>query len=257
MDIITKGEAYRIKCTFIDFVITSWENLITEPFHIRYNDIVPLRDYIIENDEIEWAKELCKDIVIERLRNKYLLEESEAIKIIKENRDNKTINQHWRGYKANDIYWVIKGIAAECIGVVNLLQNWLDEKNISYIEWIENKEKGNIHPKQNLDTYPDVLNTDKAQSLFTGVEALGYCKKTESGWIWTGKASLFGYFVDVASDFLNLRPDNGRIPWKLFKSAFKCRDETISTARQKVSAYRHKRGTEPEGFYDIKKLCKS
>ena len=100
---------------------------------------------------------------------------------------------------------------------------------------------------------PAELDTDEAKSLFQKIK---YCVQDGSLYRWTGTASLFGYFVDLASEKLNVRPWNNRIPWKIFKTAFQCNESDISTAKQAVNDYKNKRLSEPEGFLEIKETCK-
>lgn len=81
--------------------------------------------------------------------------------------------------------------------------------------------------------------------------------KTDSGYKWEKSEALFGYFADKVSDYLNIRPYNGNIPWRLFKAAFVNVDYTfINTARQKVNDYKNKGLSEPEGFLEINKILK-
>lgn len=103
---------------------------------------------------------------------------------------------------------------------------------------------------------PDALNTDKAKSIFKELEKLGFMKIANGTLKWLGTNSLFGYFADRASDKLNMRPSNDRIPWEIFKKAFNLDEGSISTAKQAVNSYRNKGLSEPEGFLDIKKVIK-
>ena len=103
---------------------------------------------------------------------------------------------------------------------------------------------------------PDALNTDKAKSIFKELEKIGLIKIENDTLKWLGTNSLFGYFVDRASDKLNIRPSNDRNPWEIFKKAFNLDNRSISTAKQAVNGYRNKGLSEPEGFLDIKKVIK-
>ena len=106
--------------------------------------------------------------------------------------------------------------------------------------------------QQEVD-FPKELNTDEAIKLF---DKLKWCTKDGSFYKWEGSSSLFGFFVDLASDKLNLRPSNGRIPWKIFKVAFQRSESEIETAKQAVNGYKNKGLSEPEGFLELKKACK-
>lgn len=121
---------------------------------------------------------------------------------------------------------------------------------------IRHEEKKNDTENTDIKALPEKLDTEKSKTLFQKIIDLKYCISDGNVYKWTGSPSLFGYFVDVASDFLNVRPSNNRLPWKIFKIAFQCSDTDISTAKQAVNDYRNKGLSEPEGFLDIKKLCK-
>lgn len=123
-----------------------------------------------------------------------------------------------------------------------------------------NNEQTTGEPQQNKPeqpkTLPKELDTDEAKALFQEITDLGYCTFDGNLYQWTGTPSLFGYFVDIVSDFLNVRPSNGRLPWRLFKPTFQCSDTDISTAKQAVNDYKNKNQSEPEGFLSIKNICK-
>ncbi len=97
---------------------------------------------------------------------------------------------------------------------------------------------------------PPKLDNEEARKAF---EMVTYCQRDNELYIWTGTSSLFGYFVDKASDKLGVRPSNDRIPWKIFQQAFQCSDTDIATAKQAVNDYKNKGISEPEGFLEIKK----
>lgn len=105
-------------------------------------------------------------------------------------------------------------------------------------------------------TFPKELDTVEAKGLFQKIIDLGVCVHDGNLYKWKGTPSLFGYFVDVGSNYLNVRQSNGRIPWKLFQPVFQCSDTDISTAKQAVNGYKNKNLSEPEGFLDIKKICR-
>lgn len=103
---------------------------------------------------------------------------------------------------------------------------------------------------------PKELDTDEAKALLKKVIELELCVSDGNLYQWKGTPSLLGYFVDIVSDYLNVRPSNGRLPWKLFKTAFQCSDTDIATAKQAVNDYKNKSQSEPEGFLYIKNICK-
>lgn len=106
--------------------------------------------------------------------------------------------------------------------------------------------------KEKVFAIPDELNTDEARQLFGKIR---WCVEDGSLYRWDGTTALFGAFVDLTSDRLNIRPSNGRIPWRIYKTAFQCSDKYISTAKQAVNDYKNNHISEPEGYKDIKDAC--
>ena len=137
---------------------------------------------------------------------------------------------------------------------LHFILSWLNDDRIRLLNMIDRlrcMDKKN--DKSNNILLPAELDTDEAKSLFQEIK---YCVQDGFLYSWTGTSSLFGYFVDIVSDTLNVRPSNGHIPWKIFKIAFQRSDSDIATAKQAVNDYRNKGLSEPEGFLDIKKACK-
>lgn len=105
--------------------------------------------------------------------------------------------------------------------------------------------------KMETVSLPEELDTDEAKKLFSCIQ---WCKKDGNLYKWTGSLALFGYFVDKTSDYLGIRPSNNRIPWKKYRKAFQMKD--TDTAEQAVNDYKNKQKNEPEGFLEIKRLCR-
>lgn len=101
--------------------------------------------------------------------------------------------------------------------------------------------------------FPEELDTQEAKALFGKIK---YCVKDGDFYKWVGTSALFGYFVDIVSKKLDVRGSNDRIPWKIFKAAFQCEENVITTARQAVNDYKNKYSSKPEGYLDIKIACK-
>lgn len=124
-------------------------------------------------------------------------------------------------------------------------------------EWLDEHLNSNTDNKhitaESLRIMPKELNNDKAKKLFNKIEELGHCEKDGDIYKWVASASLFGYFVDKASDILNVRPSNNNIPWRVFKQAFQMNETNVRTAKQAVNGYNNKCKNEPEGALDIKK----
>ena len=82
---------------------------------------------------------------------------------------------------------------------------------------------------------PKELNTKEAENLFAQIS---YCEKDGNLYKWNGTPSLFGHFVEMTSDALNIRPSNGRIPWSIYKQAFQMSEKSITTAKGKINRNR-------------------
>lgn len=102
---------------------------------------------------------------------------------------------------------------------------------------------------------PKELDTKEARELFEKTVNSGYCKKDNSLYRWTATGSLFGFFVDCASERLKVRSSNNRIPWSMFEKAFQCEKTTITTAKSAVNGYATKELNPPVGYEDIAKIC--
>lgn len=67
-----------------------------------------------------------------------------------------------------------------------------------------------------------------------------------NGLTWTKTAALYGYFIDMVSDRLNLKASNGRTQWKTF-GFITNHTSLLNTARQAVNGYKNKGLQPPEG----------
>lgn len=103
---------------------------------------------------------------------------------------------------------------------------------------------------------PDVLATDKAKKLFERAINKGLISVNGDKYKWNDTASLYGYFVDKTSDFLNIRPSNNRIPWKKYEAIIKNHSSLIATAKQAVNDYKNKELPPPEGDDKVNDICK-
>ena len=94
---------------------------------------------------------------------------------------------------------------------------------------------------------PDVLATDEAKKLFESAINKGLISVDGDKYKWNDTASLYGYFVDKTSDFLNIRPSNNRIPWKKYEAIITNHSVLVATAKQAVNDYKNKELSPPEG----------
>ena len=113
---------------------------------------------------------------------------------------------------------------------------------------------GYLPPEQG--TAEKKLNTDKSKELFAKAVKKELVKKDGEKYKWNGSASLYGYFVDKTSDFLNIRHSNNRIPWKMYGTIITNHSEILETARQAVNDYKNKGLPPPEGDDIVNDICK-
>lgn len=102
----------------------------------------------------------------------------------------------------------------------------------------------------------DVFETDEAKKLFERAIAKGLISADGNKYKWNDTASLYGYFVDKTSDFLNIRPSNNRIPWKKYERIIINHSILIATAKQAINDYKNKELSPPEGDDKVNDICK-
>ena len=112
--------------------------------------------------------------------------------------------------------------------------------------------RGTYHPKQvqqkKAQTEKEVLHlSDDVKALLERATRKGVIEADGCKYRWKDTASLYGYFVDKTSDFLNLRHSNNRIPWKKYEAFITNHRELLATARQAVNDYKNKKLNPPEG----------
>ncbi|MDE6263768.1 MAG: hypothetical protein K2M11_01355 [Paramuribaculum sp.] len=103
---------------------------------------------------------------------------------------------------------------------------------------------------------PGKFDTPEAMILFDGLCENGLAQKVGNAYAWLGTNALFGYFVLRSSDKLNIRHDNGRLPWGIYQQGFSMTTEQISTAKNFVSNFKSRKVNEPQGYDVILRLCK-
>ena len=78
----------------------------------------------------------------------------------------------------------------------------------TFIDMLGMQKDNLLVEKKEKESLPNKLRTKEAKDLFKKIIELGYCVKDGGLYKWTGTDALYGYFVDVASYFLNVRPSN-------------------------------------------------
>lgn len=103
-----------------------------------------------------------------------------------------------------------------------------------------------------------VFLTEKAQEFLAYLKEKEYLTQKHDGrFEWLKSARLYGYFVDQCSEYLSMRPSNGRIPWKRFESLFLNHQQLLKGARQGVDDYSNRDLAKPEGYILICEYCDS
>lgn len=103
---------------------------------------------------------------------------------------------------------------------------------------------------------PKELRTDEAKEMFKRAIDKGFVVVDGDRYKWNDTASLYGYFVDKTSDYLNLRSSNNRIPWKKYEAIITNHSTLLATAKQAVNDYRNKELPPPEGDDKVNDICK-
>ena len=103
---------------------------------------------------------------------------------------------------------------------------------------------------------PQEFVTDKAIKLFGRALEKGLIINDGDKYKWNDTASLYGYFVDKTSDFLNLRYSNNRLPWKKYGGIITNHSQLLMTARQAVNDYKNKELPPPEGDDKVNDICR-
>lgn len=113
-------------------------------------------------------------------------------------------------------------------------------------------EKKYIHESKQVSKFE----TDEAKELFGKALVKGLIKNDGNKYEWADTASLYGYFVDKTSDYLNIRPSNNRIPWKFYGEIITNHSKILTTAKQAVNDYNNKGISPPEGDDKVNDICK-
>lgn len=141
--------------------------------------------------------------------------------------------------------------------------------NISEI-YIWNKERKRVlmelrdkfvsQQPQSLNPEPQQVakefESDEARYLFERAITKGLVSMDGDKYRWNDTASLYGYFVDKTSSYLNIRPSNERIPWKKYKAIIINHTKLLATAKQAVNDYKNKELPPPEGDDKVNDICK-
>ena len=155
-----------------------------------------------------------------------------------------------RLHPSNEYY-----VSHDCNGL--MLLNGICKYYHEYIEFIRdvivNQQYDVSIKSPGSSVLPKELNTHEAKELFSQIPN---CVPYEGAYKWNGSMALFGYFVEKTSETLNIRHDNNRIPWGIYKTAFNLTDKNINTAKDEVNKRNNAHKPEPEGFDKIKIVCK-
>lgn len=143
------------------------------------------------------------------------------------------------------------------LGAISEIYIWNKERKKALIKLRDGKrtelEQTAPEPQQ---TKPEVLNNDKAKELFKRAISKGLISTDGDKYKWNDTASLYGYFVDKTSDFLNIRPSNNRVPWIKYKEIISNHSELLATAKQAVNDYKNKELNPPEGDDKVNDICR-
>ena len=145
------------------------------------------------------------------------------------------------------------------LGAISEIYIWNKERKKALIKLRDGKQTEpelTAPEPQPQQTKPEVLNNDKAKELFKRAISKGLISTDGDKYKWNDTASLYGYFVDKTSDFLNIRPSNNRVPWIKYKEIISNHSELLATAKQAVNDYKNKELNPPEGDDIVDDLCR-
>lgn len=137
--------------------------------------------------------------------------------------------------------------------LVKLRDEYLQQKHQNKApEQKTEPEQTAIEPQQ----IPQDFVTNEAKELFKRAIKKGLVSNDGDKYKWNDSASLYGYFVDKTSDFLNIRHSNNRLPWKKYEAIITNHSSLIATARQAVNDYKNKQFNPPEGDDIVNDICR-
>lgn len=228
---------------------------------ISANGKANLLKYQSTDDTIEYSLHFMKDIkgLLEMLQPDYLIE------IDKSYNPPKPI---WQRNPKRMFRW-----AFDAIDKFKADGLWTDEQWREYRVTLSQIEKGFEDRLRQFATAYDYsldgddlnqepqqiaqeLETDEAKRVFSKTLSKGLIKVDGNKYKWNDSASLYGYFVDKTSDFLNIRHSNNRIPWKKYGTIITNHSEILTTAKQAVNDYKNKELPPPEGDDIVNGICK-
>lgn len=119
-------------------------------------------------------------------------------------------------------------------------------------EITEEDKKEESQPKQqSKPAYKCIL----PDELINKAINAGLIERTENGLKWIQTPSLYGYFIDIANNKLDLRRSNGTRKWTIFRFIVN-HESLLATARQAVNDYTNNGANPPEGDDIVNKLFK-
>jgi hypothetical protein len=137
--------------------------------------------------------------------------------------------------------------------LVKLRDEYLQQKHQNKApEQSTEPEQTAIEPQQ----IPQDFVTNEAKELFKRAIKKELVSNDGDKYKWNDSASLYGYFVDKTSDFLNIRHSNNRLPWKKYEAIITNHSSLIATARQAVNDYKNKPFNPPEGDDIVNDICR-
>lgn len=143
------------------------------------------------------------------------------------------------------------------LGNISAIYIWNKERKRLLMEL---RDKFVSQQPQSLNPEPQQVakefESDEAKYLFERAITKGLVSMDGDKYRWNDTASLYGYFVDKTSSYLNIRPSNERIPWKKYKAIIINHTKLLTTAKQAVNDYKNKELPPPEGDDKVNDICK-
>ena len=123
---------------------------------------------------------------------------------------------------------------------------------------IVNMGKSEGEPTQGPKSRPSIpqeLQTEGAKKLFNEAIKAKFIEIDCNAYRWKGQSNELAAFVDCSSTYLNIRPSNKRVPWRLYKQAFNLSEQEIRAARDAKKDYDMERRAKPDRWDIISGIC--
>lgn len=107
-----------------------------------------------------------------------------------------------------------------------------------------------IVKNERKDNNSSKLKDSRLSVIFQKLLEKGFVDLSGEGpqYLWKAEKGLYGYFVDIVTECLEMRSDSNKIPWYKFKDIIVNHDKILRSARDRVSKYNAELLPKPNGY---------